>query len=100
MILVTGATGNIGGELISLLCRHGTGVRALVRSPERGDNLRGYDCEVAVGDFRDRRSLERALAGVDRVLLVSPAGPEQVEWESTAIEVMAAGSQPHVVKIA
>lgn len=101
MILLTGATGNVGSHLLSDLCRGGHAVRALVRSAEKADNLRGYDCETAVGDFDDPGSLHRALAGVDRLFLLSPAGERMAEQEKAVVDAAAAAhGQVRVVKLA
>lgn len=66
-ILVTGATGYIGGRLIPRLLEGGHTVRVLVRDASR---IAGRpwlpDVEVAVGDVLDRDSLVRALEGVDQ----------------------------------
>jgi len=101
-ILVTGATGTVGGEVVRCLCeRGGEQVRALVRSPERGDDLRGYDADTAVGTFEDEDSLARALHGVASALLVTPSGPDQVAWETAFVRAAArAMHPPHVVKVA
>ena len=65
-ILVTGATGYIGGRLIPLLLESGHTIRVMVREASR---IAGRpwleDVEVAVGDVLDRDSLVRALEGVD-----------------------------------
>jgi uncharacterized protein YbjT (DUF2867 family) len=64
-VLVTGATGYIGGRLTSRLVERGVRVRLLVRDPRR---LRGRwwenDVEMVTGDLFDDRSLARALDGV------------------------------------
>ncbi len=64
-VLVTGATGYIGGRLTSRLVERGVRVRLLVRDPRR---LRGRwwenDVELVTGDLFDFPSLERALEGV------------------------------------
>lgn len=101
MILLTGATGNVGSHLLQILCRDGHPVRALVRSSEKADNLRGYDCETAVGSFEDPPSLHRALAGVDRVFLLSRAGEHMAEQEKAVVDAIAAAhGQARVVKVA
>lgn len=101
MILVTGATGNVGGHLVPLLCGSGAPVRGLVRSPEKAEALRGYDCEVAIGSFEDAESLDEAMRGVDRVFLLSPAGEGQVEAETAVVEAAErSGAGAHVVKLA
>lgn len=42
MILVTGAAGNVGGELVAALAEAGQPVRALTRSPEPAASRRGW----------------------------------------------------------
>ena len=65
-ILVTGATGYIGGRLVPRLLEEGRSVRVLVRDRERVRSRPWAGrVEVAVGDVLDRGSLSEALAGVD-----------------------------------
>ncbi len=64
-ILLTGATGYVGGRLLATLRRDGLAVRCLVRRP---DNLRaepGPDLEVVQGDVLDAGSLGPALQGIE-----------------------------------
>jgi uncharacterized protein YbjT (DUF2867 family) len=72
MILVIGATGNIGGEALRLLLAGGASVRALSRDPSR---LAGKapGAEVVRGDLMEPDTLVPALAGVEKVLLVAGA---------------------------
>lgn len=75
MILVTGATGNVGGELVRILTDAGQPVRGLVRS-ER--TLPGA-AQAVVGNLDDPQSLKAAAEGVDDVFLLGgyddmPAG--------------------------
>jgi nucleoside-diphosphate-sugar epimerase len=61
MVLVTGATGTNGMELIKLLARQGIRVRALVRSPERARAISDLPAvELMVGDLKDPTSIEIA----------------------------------------
>ena len=69
-VLVTGATGFIGGHVARALLAHGHEVRALVR-PGRELSLPHQDIEMAAGDIRDRASIDRALAGCDAVMHVA-----------------------------
>jgi nucleoside-diphosphate-sugar epimerase len=66
-ILVTGATGFTGGHLCTRLAAEGHSVRALVRDPNRCSSLLSAGVELAIGDLRDRSSLDRAVSGVDIV---------------------------------
>lgn len=101
MILVTGATGNVGGHLIRDLCQAGAPTRALVRSPERADILRGYDCEIAIGDYTDASSLAPALCDVDRVFLLGRLGPDHVAEEGGVVQaVIDHAPEAQVVKLA
>jgi len=63
-ILLTGATGYIGGRLLRHFEEGGRAVRCLVRQPARLDAT-GPATELVRGDCLDEASLDRALAGVD-----------------------------------
>src|SRR5580704_12192932 len=67
-ILVTGATGANGSELIRRLSAAGVPVRAMVRT-RRGGSMPGV--EVVIGDFDQASSLQWALSGIERAFLVS-----------------------------
>ncbi len=65
-ILVTGASGYIGGRLVPLLLASGHEIRCMSRSPSRLDLDPWRDqVEVVAGDVLDRGSLEAALSGCD-----------------------------------
>jgi uncharacterized protein YbjT (DUF2867 family) len=64
-ILLTGATGYVGGRLLPLLEARGHKVRCLARRPEHLRTRIGPDTEVVRGDVLDRASLDVALSGVD-----------------------------------
>jgi nucleoside-diphosphate-sugar epimerase len=65
--LVTGATGFLGSHLTRMLVRRGDEVRALVRPSSDLDALAELDVGTVRGDVLDRRSVRRAMRGVDRV---------------------------------
>jgi uncharacterized protein YbjT (DUF2867 family) len=66
LCLVTGATGYIGGRLITALLQHGYRVRVLVRDASR-ISLHPWASRVEVidGDAEDAAVVDKALAGVD-----------------------------------
>lgn len=68
MILVCGATGELGGRIVRSLHAAGCPVRALVRPHTDAASLSGLGVELVEGDFRDPASLERAVAGVQTVV--------------------------------
>jgi uncharacterized protein YbjT (DUF2867 family) len=69
MILVTGATGHVGSELVRRLAAAGEPVRAMTRRPAKARLPAG--AEAVYGDAADPASLDAALAGVDGVFLMS-----------------------------
>jgi (4-alkanoyl-5-oxo-2,5-dihydrofuran-3-yl)methyl phosphate reductase len=70
MILVTGATGTVGREVIRLLHMSGSKVRALSRNPEKGNFPAGV--EAVAGDSTKPETLSAALDGVEKVFWVLP----------------------------
>ena len=71
MILVAGATGVLGSEIVRQLRAEGRPVRALVRTtsaPERIAELERAGAAIVRGDLKDRASLDAALDGVDTVI--------------------------------
>jgi len=65
-VLVTGATGYIGGRLVPKLLEAGHTVRVLVRSPQKLTDVPwAGDVEIVEGDLGDRDSVARASAGID-----------------------------------
>ncbi len=65
LILLTGASGYVGGRLLKLLEQRGHRVRCLVRRPELLRGRTASSTEVVAGDVLDRESVEAALQGVD-----------------------------------
>lgn len=67
-VLVTGATGFLGAEIVRELVRRGHAVRALVRPSSALAGLEGAAAEIARGDVLDPPSVRAALAGQDAVI--------------------------------
>jgi uncharacterized protein YbjT (DUF2867 family) len=71
VILVTGASGNVGGEVFRQLAAEGAPVRAVARRPDSVALPDGSDkVEVVAGDLSQPGSLDVALAGVEAVFLL------------------------------
>ena len=73
MILVCGATGELGGRVVRRLVQDGRTVRALVRPTTDAGALEALGVEVVRGDLRDPASLARAVEGVDTVVTTANA---------------------------
>ena len=98
MILVSGAPGNVGTELVKLLSARGHQVRVLIRRPGSAERLPFSGVETAFGDLTDRESLERSLAGVDRVFVNSAVGPAILAQKNLIDAAEQAGVR-HIVKL-
>ena len=99
MILIVGATGLVGSATVRHLTACGVPVRALVRSAEKAATLADAGVEVMVGDLEQPASLDAALDGVTRALLISPLHPRQVEWQGNFVEAARRAGAVHIVKL-
>ncbi len=99
MILVIGGTGTTGKETLRQLRHAGAEVRALVRSEEKVESIKGYITEYVVGDLNSRASVKAALEGVHHVFLVSPAEPLMAELHSHVVDEARGPNPPHIVRL-
>lgn len=100
VILVTGATGLTGGELVRRLAARAVPVRALVRSPEKAAGIATLPgVEVVQGDMARPESLGPALEGVDRAMLISSSEPAMLEVQASFIDAACDAGVRHVVKL-
>ena len=74
-ILVTGASGNIGGHVVDQLIKRGAKVRALVRDPKKTSFPAGV--EIAQGDLLDVDALRAAFKGVSTLFLLNAVVPDE-----------------------
>ncbi|MGE9314020.1 NAD-dependent epimerase/dehydratase family protein [Niabella sp. CJ426] len=73
LVLVSGANGHLGNNLVRLLIKKGFRVRASVRNIQNPDGLKDLDCEVVQADITDKSSFVKALQGVDTFYAVGAA---------------------------
>jgi uncharacterized protein YbjT (DUF2867 family) len=98
-ILVTGATGLAGSAVIREFVRNGYPVRALVRSRAKARAFEAFPTvEVVEGDMSRPATLDAALSGVDRVLLISSSDQQMAERQSTFIDAARKADVRHIVK--
>jgi uncharacterized protein YbjT (DUF2867 family) len=99
MILVTGATGNTGAELIKQLSRFGAAVRAMTRRPRERTDETPPGVEFVTADFEDRASLRRALDGVDSAFLVTNSSERVQDQQLSFVDAARASSVRHIVYV-
>ena len=94
MIAVLGATGQLGGLVADGLARRDARACVLARR-----QVRELPLPARYADLRDDESTETALAGVERLFLVTPHGPDQDLLEQTAIRAALRAGVQRIVKV-
>ncbi len=94
MILITGATGHIGKELIPLLLETKQPLRVLVRDEKKVAHL-NLSIERAIGDLNDPESLLAVMRGAEKVFLVS----FETQQDINVIEAAKRAGVQHIVKL-
>ena len=97
MILVTGATGTIGTEVVQQLRAEGHKVRVLARDPAKAAKL-GDGIEVVQGDLNKPETLGAAFHGVDKLFLLA-TGEDLTRQEGHALAAAQQAGVTYVVKI-
>lgn len=92
MILVLGASGTVGSEVVRQLSAKKVPFRAAYRDPSKAPQ----GVEAVKADLNDRASLDAAMRGVDRLFLLSPSQGAQ---EIAAVEAARAAGVKHIVKL-
>jgi uncharacterized protein YbjT (DUF2867 family) len=97
MILVTGASGNVGKTVLQEVAKSGAKHRAMYRSAAEATKAPA-GTETVIADFAKPETLGAALRGVESVYLVCSPIPELVQLESNMIDACVAAGVKHVVQ--
>ena len=100
MILLTGATGNVGSILLERLAEQQVHVRALVRTPPKSGPLSRLDgVEWMAGDLADEATIARACRGADRLFLLTPSSENAEAQQLAIVRAAAQAGVRHLVKL-
>jgi len=100
MILVTGASGLVGGEVVRQLSGQNVPVRALVRDPGRAPDLASRPgVQVITGDLGRPETLGPALEDVRQAVLISSSDAGMAEVQNSFIDTAAKAGVGHVIKL-
>lgn len=97
--LVTGATGDIGSTLTTLLTQGDLSFRVMCRRPEQIEAFRDRGIDAVHGDFTDTASVRAALDGCEQLFLLAPFTPQMPEQTEPVIDAARQAGVRHVVKI-
>src|SRR3954466_2737022 len=98
-ILVTGATGTIGREVIRHLSKKGAAVRAGTRDAGKARAQFGESVELTSFDFEDTASYPAALKDVEKLFILPPLLPNQVEVTIALVDAAKSAGVRHIVNL-
>lgn len=100
-VLVTGATGNVGHQVVQLLLKEGNyRVMAGVRNLEKAKYLEDEGAHLVEMNLNDEASVDRAVAGADRVFLLTPFDESQVLQGARVVAAAEAAKIKRIVNMA
>ncbi|MBI5178638.1 MAG: SDR family oxidoreductase [Nitrospinae bacterium] len=97
--MVTGATGNVGTELVKKLSAAGVAVRAAAHSMAKAEKVRGPNVEIAELDFDKPETVSAAFYGVDKAFLLTPFTRNMAEQGKRLVDAAKKGGVKHVVRL-
>lgn len=99
MILVTGATGSNGTEIMKRLASRNVQVRAMVRDQNRSSEIAVPNVEVVEGNFDRPETLLSALVGVERAFLLTNSSERAEAQQIAFIDAARQSDVEHIVKL-
>ena len=99
MILVTGATGHLGSAVVSHLLKNTTAnnIVAFARDENKANHLKEKGIEVRMGNYDDISSLDLAMKGIEKVLLISGNGPTRLQQHKNVVDAAKKAGIKHFI---
>ncbi|HXL67364.1 MAG TPA: NAD(P)H-binding protein, partial [Xanthobacteraceae bacterium] len=99
MIAVIGATGNTGRAVVKELKALGQSPLCIIRDAEKAKTVLGADAKTVVAEVTDRAALEKALAGVKSVFVVTGHNPQMTEQQTNILEAAKKSGVEYIVRV-
>ncbi len=99
LILITGATGKVGSEVVKQLAASKIPFRAAIHTPTKAAILKGLVTDAVEFDFGKLETVKKALKGVEKVLLITPVSDKMVEMTSNFVKAAKEAGVKHIVKL-
>jgi uncharacterized protein YbjT (DUF2867 family) len=96
MILVTGAGGTVGSEVVNQLQANGAAFRAAYHSQSKADAARAKGIDAVLIDYNQPQTLEAAFQGIEKLFLLSSSNAQQ---EIQAVDAAKRAGVKHIVKL-
>jgi len=99
MILVTGATGHLGSAVVSHLQKNtaADNIVAFARDENKANHLKEKGVEVRIGTYDDISSIDLAVQGIEKLLLISGNGPTRLQQHKNVIDAAKKAGIKHIV---
>ena len=98
-IAVVGATGNTGRAVVKELRALGQNPVCVVRNADKAREVLGADAKAAVAELTDRPALEKALAGVESVFVVTGHNPGMIEQQNNVLDAALKSGARYLVRV-
>lgn len=98
-ILVTGATGTIGSEVVKNLSKSGTKIRACCHTMSKADKIKGDNVEIVEVDYEKPETIESAFHGAEKLFLLTPVTDKPLEIVEQLIEQAKKSGVKHIVRL-
>ena len=98
MILITGASGTVGQEVLNQIAQTGQPIRAAFQSAAKASTAPA-SVETVIMDYNQPETIRAALRDVDKVFLVGPVAPNLPELERKATDEIARSGVRQIVKL-
>src|SRR5262249_43814032 len=97
-ILITGATGSVGAELVKQLSDKGIQYRVLVRATDKQHTF-SEGAEIIQGDLADQAVVRKALQGIDKAFLLTNSSEQAEQLQSGFVDIARSAGVKHIVKL-